>query len=55
MKPIMTVELQQWSPGELWSLDLFHKCGRDYLAGIDKVSGLILCQQIANKKATTVT
>ena len=54
-KPIVPVELQQWSPGKLWSLDFFQKWGKDYLAAIDKVSGLILCQQIANKKATPVT
>ena len=26
-EPIIPVELQQWSPGELWSLDLFSKWG----------------------------
>ena len=54
-QPIIPVELQMWAPGECISLDCFQKWRKEYLAGVDKTSGLILCAQIPNKKATTIT
>ena len=45
-EPIIPLEVQVFQIGEMWSLDVFSKWGKQYLAETDKVSGLILCQEL---------
>ena len=49
-EPIVPLEVQAFQVGEMWSLDVFSKGGKNYLAGTDKVSGLIFCHEQKTKK-----
>ena len=45
---ILPIELCKYSPGEYLNMDLFQIGTKDYLTTIDKLSGLILGEQLQN-------
>ena len=55
MEPIVPLEIQAFSVGEMWSSDIFSLGGKNYLVCVDKISGIIFASIMKNMKAETVT
>ena len=49
--PVLPLDLQFFGPGEYWTSDLFETNKKDFITVTDRISGLILSEQIKNKTA----
>ena len=49
--PILPLDLQFFGPGDYWTSDLYEVDKKDYITVTDRISGLIISEQIKNKSS----